>query len=195
MFAIGDKVVSSCGLVGHVTFVEDDYIEIDPGNGNSIEFNVSSLTMWTAPEPVKPPQHDLQGTFNAPYIPRKGDRRLATEVIRIVNSVAPIFLDAAAFKNEGFHQLDDFDKVKIIAKMSGTPMVVFMGAGEMGDRKMMQAVIQKTLLNNILNMTDFVSDLLLGKAKQVVEEYETPCMECGLLAYECKCSTPQWAGE
>lgn len=190
MFKVGDEVrIRSNGAKGVVGYAEDGYFCVDLDNGAEMDFEDESLLQlavdydaeWNLKSAIlvrrgavnlsmsKADPADFKGL---PYIPHKGDRRLATEVIRIINKIAPAILDAAAVNNDNFHQLDDVEKVKHIAKITGTPMIVFMGAGEMGDRGMMEAVIRKTLLVNITERTDLVCDMILGRVKREIAGYE-----------------------
>ncbi len=172
MFNIGDKVRSiSNGIVGHVTFIEDDYVEIDPGNGVSIDFDVSNLTLWTEPEPVESPQRDLQGFLNAPYVPQSGDRKVASTVMKIVDKLYPILLDGLRESVENFDTLPPFDQVKAMSEQTETPMVVFMGAVDMGD-DMMLSILQRAMLNSVIIGNELISNMIIGRVKRVIAEHE-----------------------
>lgn len=182
MFKVGDEVrVLSNGAKGVVGYVEDGYISVGLDNGAEMDFGDESLLQHEADfiayieaereaavafEAKKPRVEDL------PYVPRKGDRRLAATAMSMVKKIFPMIVDGARANHEGYDDLDAFDQVKILSQVTGTPMVVFMGAAEMGDETMMKAVLQHTMVNNILEGGDLVGDMLLGKAKRVIAEYE-----------------------
>lgn len=184
MFKLSDKVrVRSNGAEGVVSYVEDGYLCVELDNGAEMDFtdeNKLQLVAEYEKEKIKAmidsasKPRDLTGMFNAPYIPRRGDRALATKVILAIDNIAPEILYIAGRNNEGslFAAMDDFDKVKYISELTGTPMVVFMGAAEMNDRELMKAVISKTLLVNISQRTDLVGDMLLAKCRQMIASYE-----------------------
>ena len=173
MFKIGDKVESLAGLIGHVVFAEGRYVEVDPGNGVTIEYDRSDLNLWTEPEPVETPQHDLQNMFNAPYVPQPGDRKVAMRVMKTVGEVHPMLLDGLREAMENFDALPAFDQVKAMSNHVGTPMVVFMGAAQMGDNdEMMKGIIQRTLFNNVMEGTGLVADMLIGRCKRAIAEHE-----------------------
>ena len=170
MFKVGDKVrIRSNGAEGVVGYVEEGYICIDLNNGAETDFtDESQLQLVAAYKAEKAAEvavadktRDLCGMFNAPYTARKGDRRLASKVTNYLGGIMPDLLEVAASKIDGFVKMQDFDKVKNFAEMVGTPMVVFMGAAEMGDRSMMKMVIQKTLLENALAGTNLLYDAMM----------------------------------
>lgn len=175
MFEIGQKVVAlSNGLVGEVVYVEDNLVYIETEGGAEHEFSAIDLKIWEAsPSPV--PMFDQKSAMSAadlPYVPRKGDRKVAARVMSMVKSIFPMMLDGVRTNNEGYDKLDAFDQVKLLSEATGTPMVVFMGAAEMNDDGMMREVLQRTLVINILEDGGLVSDMLLGRAKRVIAEYE-----------------------
>lgn len=170
MFKVGDKVrIRSNGAEGVVGYVEEGYICVDLNNGAEADFldegQLQLVAVYKAEKAaevaVAEKTRDLRGMFNAPYVPRKGDRRLASKVINYLGGIMPDLLEVAASKIDGFVEMQDFDKVKSFAEMVGTPMVVFMGAAEMGDRSMMKMVIQKTLLENALAGTNLLYDAMM----------------------------------
>lgn len=175
MFEIGQKVVAlSNGLVGEVVYVEDDLVYVETDGGAEHEFSATDLKIWE-PTPAPIPMFDQKSAMSAadlPYVPRKGDRRVAARVMSMIKSVFPMVLDGVRTNNEGYDKLDAFDQVKLLSETTGTPMVVFMGAAEMNDDGMMREVLQRTLVVNILEGGDLVRDMLLGKAKRVIAEYE-----------------------
>lgn len=175
MFEIGQKVVAlSNGLVGEVVYVEDNLVYIETDGGAEHEFMADDLKIWS-PEPVPVPVFDEKSTMSladVPYIPQKGDRQLAVRVMNMVKSIFPMVLDGVRVGCEGYDDLDAFDQVKGLSETTGTPMVVFMGAAEMNDDGLMREILQRTLLINVISDSGLVCDMLLGKAKRVIKEYE-----------------------
>ena len=170
MFKINDEVrVLSSGAEGVVGYVEEGYICVDLNNGVEMDFSDESQLQLVADYKaekaaevaVAVKTRDLSGMFNAPYCPRKGDKRLTSKVIASLGDIMPDLLKTAERKIDGFAQMDDFDKVKSFSEMVGTPMVVFMGAAEMGDLEMMKTVIRKTLVENALAGTNLLYDTMM----------------------------------
>lgn len=170
MLTVGDEVrVRSNGAHGVVGYAEEGYICVDLNNGVEMDFSDESQLQLVADYKaekaaevaVADKTRDLSGMFNAPYTPRKGDRRLASKVINSLGVIMPELLKTAASKINGFAKMDDFDKVKSFSEMVGTPMVVFMGAQEMGDSDMMRQVIRKTLIENALAGTSLLYDTMV----------------------------------
>ena len=170
MFKVGDKVrIRFNGAEGVVGYVEEGYICVDLDNGAEVDFSDESQIQLAADYKaekaaevaVADKTRDLRGMFNAPYVPRKGDKRLAGKVINYLGGIMPDLLEVAAQKIDGFNKMQDFDKVKNFAEMVGTPMVVFMGAAELGDREMMRTIIRKTLLENAMAGTNLLYDAMM----------------------------------
>lgn len=179
MFEIGDEVrVRSNGAVGVVGYVEEGYICVDLDSGVEMDFSDDSQLQLVADYKaekvaevvVAEKTRDLSGMFNAPYVPRKGDRRLASKVINSLGVIMPDLLKTAASKIDGFAKMDDFDKVKSFSEMVGTPMVVFMGAQEMGDIGMMRLVIRKTLIENAIAGTGLLYDCMVTSLQDELAE-------------------------
>ncbi len=171
MFNIGDKVrVRSSGAEGVVGYVEEGYICVDLNNGAEMDFtDESSLQLVADYKAEKATEvavaaktRDLTGMFNAPYCPRKGDKRLAAKVIKSLGIIMPDLLKTAEMKIDGFAKMEAFDQVKSFSEMVGTPMVVFMGAMEMGSTDMMKLVIRKTLLENAIVETSLLFDTMVA---------------------------------
>lgn len=172
MFNVGDEVrVRSNGAVGVVGYAEDGYVCVDLNNGVEMDFSdegqlqlVADYKAEKAAEvAVADKTRDLSGMFNAPYVPRKGDKRLASKVINSLGVIMPDLLKVAEKKIEGFAKMEAFDQVKNFSEMVGTPMVVFMGAAEMGDSEMMRLVIQKTLVANAVKGTNLLFDTMMAR--------------------------------
>lgn len=170
MFKVGDEVrVRFNGAKGVVGYVEEGYICVDLDNGAEVDFSDESHLQLAADYKaekaaevaVADKTRDLCGVFNAPYVARKGDRRLASKVINYLGGIMPDLLEVAAQKIDGFDKMQDFDKVKNFAEMVGTPMVVFMGAAELGDRTIMRTIIRKTLLENAMAGTNLLYDAMM----------------------------------
>lgn len=170
MFKIGDEVrVRSNGAQGVVGYAEEGYICVDLNNGVEMDFSDEGQLQLVADYKaekvaevvVAKKTRDLSGMFNAPYTPRKGDRRLASKVINSLGVIMPELLKTAASKIADFAKMDDFDKVKSFSEMVGTPMVVFMGAADMGDINMMRQVIRKTLIENAIAGTGLLYDCMV----------------------------------
>ncbi len=170
MFKIGDEVrVLASAAEGVVGYVEEGYICVDLNNGVEMDFtNESQLQLVAdykaekaAEVAVAAKTRDLSGMFNAPYCPRKGDKRLAAKVIKSLGVIMPDLLKTAERKIEGIAKMEAFDQVKNFSEMVGTPMVVFMGAAEMGNSDMMRMVIQKTLIANAAAGTSLIYDTMV----------------------------------
>lgn len=179
MFNVGDEVrVRSSGAVGVVGYAEDGYFCVDLDNGVEMDFSdegslqlmAEYKTERSAAADVDAKTRDLCGMFNAPYSPRKGDRRLAGRVIKALGHIMPDLLKVAETKIEGFAKMEAFDQVKNFSEMVGTPMVVFMGAAEMSDIKMMRLVIQKTLVENALAGTSLLYDTMVASLQDELAE-------------------------
>jgi hypothetical protein len=182
MFKIGDEVrVRSSGAKGVVGYVEDGYISVGLDNGAEMDFTDEASLQHEADfiayvqaerdaavavEAKKPRLENL------PYIPRKGDRRVAATAMEMVKKIYPMVLDAARTNHEGFDDLDAFDQVKVLSEVTGTPMIVFMGAAEMNDESMMREVLRRTVINNIVGDSMLVRDMLIGHTKRIIAKYE-----------------------
>jgi len=165
MFEIGTKIVSESGMVGTVTYSDDEYVYMDPGNGSEHEFPINSVKVW-----VKPAQNpvvdnhsfvDTKGLFNRPYIPQKGDRARASKVIEKINEFEPALISTMSLTHKEFDNLDDFNKVKVISKLTGTPMVVFMGSLDMGTDEFLKKVLAQTNFNIFLKGDELANILLM----------------------------------
>jgi len=176
MFKVGDKVrIRFNGAEGVVGYVEEGYICVDLDNGAEVDFSDESQIQLAADYKaekaaevaVADKTRDLCGKFNAPYVPRKGDKRLAGKVIKSLGQIMPDLLKVAETKIEGFAKMEAFDQVQSFSEMVGTPMVVFMGAAEvashsmMDDHEMMKLVIRKTLLENAIAGTNLLFDTMM----------------------------------
>ncbi len=188
-FNEGDKVVvRRNGAKGVVSYAEDGYYAVDMDNGVELEFEdptllqlaseyeaerngKSSILANIGATDLPLSKVDLKDFKGMPsYVPKKGDRKLAGEVIKMIGQIMPEFLDAAVIHDEKFQKLDNYDKVTILSEMVHTPMVVFMGAAEMGGMGMMEAVLRKSMLNNLFSGSDLVGKMLVGKAKKTLGE-------------------------
>lgn len=179
MFNVGDEVrVLSNGAVGIVGYAEDGYVCIDLHTGVEMDFSdegqIQLMAEYKAERlasaDVDAKTRDLSGILNAPYSPRKGDKRLADKVIKALGEIMPDLLKVAAKKIEGFAKMEAFDQVKSFSEMVGTPMVVFMGAAEMGDTNMMRLVIQKTLVLNAIKGTGLLFDTMVVRLQEELAE-------------------------
>ncbi len=185
MFQVGDEVrVRSNGATGVVGYVEEGYICVDLNNGVEMDFSDESQLQLIADYKaekatevaVAAKTRDLTGKFNAPYCPRKGDKRLAGKVIKSLGVIMPDLLKTAEMKIEGFAKMEAFDQVKNFSEMVGTPMVVFMGAADaaahsmMDDHVMMKLVIRKTLLENAIAGTSLLFDTMLARLQDELAE-------------------------
>lgn len=179
MFNVGDEVrVLSNGAVGIVGYAEDGYVCVELDTGVEMDFSdegslqlVADYKAEKAAEvAITAKTRDLSGMFNAPYCPRKGDKRLAGKVLAALNEIMPDLLKVAEKKVEGFVEMDSFDKVKSFSEMVGTPMVVFMGAMDMGSTDMMRLVIQKTLIANAIKGTGLLFDTMVVRLQEELAE-------------------------
>ena len=179
MFQVGNEVrVLSNGAVGIVGYAEDGYVCVELDSGVEMDFaDESSLQLMSeykaersAAADVDAKTRDLSGIFNAPYCPRKGDKRLAGNVIKALGEIMPDLLKVAEKKIEGFAKMEAFDQVKNFSELVGTPMVVFMGAAEMGDTNMMRLVIQKTLVLNAIEGTSLLYDTMVARLQDELAE-------------------------
>ena len=179
MFKVGDHVrIMSNGAEGVVGYVEKGYISVDLNSGVEMDFSDESQLQLVADYKaekaaavaVADKTRDLGGMFNAPYCPRKGDKRLAGRVIASLGDIMPDLLKVAEKKIDGFAKMEAFDQVKNFSEMVGTPMVVFMGAAEMGDINMMRLVMQKTLLLNAITGTNLLYDAVVSRLQTELTE-------------------------
>jgi len=182
MFNVGDEVrVRSNGAQGVVGYAEDGYVCVDLNSGVEMDFsdvgllqlmseyNAERYTAAVTDDKVR----DLCGIFNTPYSPRRGDRRLAIKVIKSLDEIMPDLLKTAEKKIDGFAKMEAFDQVKNFSEMVGTPMVVFMGAAEMGDITMMRLVIQKTLVANAIEGTGLLFDTMMVSLQRELAEKDS----------------------
>ena len=180
-FNEGDRVrLRKGGAAGTVVYAEDGYYSVELDSGVEMDFEDISLLMtedeYVAHESGAGPR--LKGgsrptsTAGVPYVPRKGDRRLAGDVIKMITRLYPGLIDAMGVRCDTFDDLDSFDKVKVMSAITGTPMVVFMGAAEMGDQGMMKAVIGKTILNNIMEGSGLTADILLAYCRRAMADHD-----------------------
>ncbi|KKM61814.1 hypothetical protein LCGC14_1527950 [marine sediment metagenome] len=179
MFNVGDEVrVVSNGAQGVVGYAEEGYICVDLNSGVEMDFTDESQLQLVADYKaekaaevaVADKTRDLSGMFNAPYCPRKGDKRLAANVIKSLGVIMPDLLKTAERKIEGFAKMEAFDQVKSFSELVGTPMVVFMGAAEMGNSDMMRLVIQKTLVTNAIAGTSLLYDTMVASLQAELAE-------------------------
>ena len=179
MFNVGDEVrVVSNGAQGVVGYAEEGYICVDLNSGVEMDFTDESQLQLVADYKaekaaevaVADKTRDLSGMFNAPYCPRKGDKRLAANVIKSLGVIMPDLLKTAEKKIDGFAKMEAFDQVKNFSEMVGTPMVVFMGAAEMGNSDMMRLVIQKTLVANAIAGTSLLYDTMVASLQAELAE-------------------------
>ena len=179
MFKVGDEVrVRSSGAVGVVGYVEEGYVCVDLHTGVEMDFPDEGMLQLmadykaerSAAADVDAKTRDLCGVFNAPYSPRKGDKRLAGKVIKSLGQIMPDLLKVAETKIEGFAKMEAFDQVQSFSEMVGTPMVVFMGAAEMSDIRMMRLVIQKTLVANAIEGTSLLFDTMMVSIQDELAE-------------------------
>ncbi len=195
-FNEGDKVVvRRNGAKGVVSYAEDGYYAVGMDNGVELEFEDPTLLQLASEYEEERISQCLlngkssilanMGATDLPLsnvdpkdfkgmpqrlLPQRGDRKLAGEVIKMIGQIMPAFLDAAVIHDEKFQKLDNYDKVIVLSEMVHTPMVVFMGAAEMGDMGTMEEVLKKSVLNNIFSGSDFVGKMLVGKAKKTLGE-------------------------
>lgn len=181
IFNKGDRVrVKRNGAAGVIVYAEDGYYCVELDTGPEMDFENPDLLMtedeYVAQQAEAGPR--LKGgqratsTAGVPYVPRRGDRKTAANVLIMIQQIYPGLIDAIDIRCETFDELDAFDKVKVMSEITGTPMVVFMGAGEMNDRGMMEAVIGKTLLNNIAEGSGLTADILLGACRRTIAEFK-----------------------
>ncbi len=179
MFKVGDEVrVRSNGAIGVVGYAEEGYICVDLNNGVEMDFSDEGQLQLVADYKaekvaeiaVTAKTRDLSGMFNAPYCPRKGDKRLAAKAIKAIGELMPDLLKVAEQKIEGFAKMEAFDQVKNFSEMVGTPMVVFMGVAEMGDINMMRLVIWKTLMANAVAGTSLLYDTMVARLQDELAE-------------------------
>lgn len=196
MFNVGDEVrVRSNGAVGVVAYAEDGYLSVDMNNGTEMDFENESLLQLTvdyeeelgmksgvvikaaaqAGMPVinlPMAKADPSDFLGGPYIPRKGDRAVAKTVIQMITNLYPLLIGGMKEQIDGFNSLDAFDQVKAISESTGTPMTVFMGAGEMGADELMRQILGKTVINNISSGGDLVKNMLLSRCRDVIDSFE-----------------------
>ncbi len=179
MFNEGDRVrIRINGAAGVVDYAEEGYYTVLLDTGTEMDFENPELLMleddYVAQQAVAGPR--LKGgsrgnsTAGVPYVPRKGDRKLAANVLIMIEQIYPGMLDAMSVRCEEFDDLQAFDKVKVMSEITGTPMVVFMGGAEMG---MMKEVIAKTILNDMTSGGGgLTADILLAHCRRVIGEHK-----------------------
>lgn len=169
MFNIGDTVyVKKNNTEAKVVYVEDGYIVVETNAGVELDFeNFDALETpeeheerWQAELSPKPAQTGI-GT----YIPQKGDSKRASVVIKEITKHFPVLLDVVAYQNENYADLSDYEKVVHISKITGTPMVVFMGSVENG-MNLMPEVLRKTMLNNVFSDSGLITDMMMVKIQK-----------------------------
>lgn len=187
MFNEGDRVcIRSNGAAGEVVYAEDNYYSVELDNGAEMDFEDVNLLMpedeyqieqsakfkaMAEPRSTKKSASNFPELADLPYVPRKGDRRLASTVIEMIDRIYPGVIAAMETRNPWFNTMDAFDKVKYLSQSVGTPMVVFMGAAEMGDDGMMRQVIGKTVLNDMFGDGTLTMDMLLGTVRRVTTKH------------------------
>lgn len=180
-FNEGDKVrVKRDGAAGTIVYAEDGYYSVELNSGVEMDFEDASLLLtedeYVAQQAEAGPrqQGGLRPVSAAgvPYVPRRGDRKTAANVLIMIERVYPGIVDAMGVRCDEFDDLVPFDKVKVMSEITGTPMVVFMGAGEMNDIGMMRAVIAKTLMNDIMGGGGLTADILLAHCRKVIVEHD-----------------------
>lgn len=174
MFEIGQEVISIAGLRGVVCFVEGSYVCINTGSGVEMDFDACDLKLWVEPvaEKPKPGNLDAKGLFNLPYKPRRGDRKLAADVINKIGEILPPFIRWAESHIDGYSKLDAFDKVKAISEATGTPMIVWMGTAELGGDYLRQVVAQTLMNQSQEDGGGMVGDILLDGALVAIKRWE-----------------------
>lgn len=180
MFNVGDEVrIRDKWIAGTIVYAEASYFSVELTSGAEMDFENPDLLMSEADyqemlatiAAERKAEASTKPLAEISYVPQKGDRLLAASVIESIREIYPGLLDAMQNKDESFDKLDAFDKVALLSKLSGTPMVVFMGAGSMG-KAMMRDVIRKTLLNSLISGSDLHVDILIGSARRAIKEYE-----------------------
>ena len=189
VFNEGDQIrVRSNGAEGVIVYAESGYYCVELNTGAEQDFEDAGLLILEdeyqadrerrrLEAEAQIPSSSLADNFlanikAAPYVPRKGDSKLAAKVIGLIQSIYPLLLEGMTVKVDGFDKLKSFDKVKALSEATDTPMVVFMGAAEMGGDDFMRQVISKTMLNNLLNDSSLAGDMLLGHARKVIDEHK-----------------------
>jgi len=187
-FNEGDYVrVRSNSAAGVIAYAEDGYYSVELLNGAEQDFENADDLMSEDDylTQCKEEQAERDSTrqkstgdvgsalFGMPYVPRKGDRKVAAAVIESIKTIYPTLLEAMEVKSTGFAKLDAFDQVQALSEYTGTPMVVFMGAADFGGPNFMEQVLQKTILNNLFDQeSTLVKDMLLRKVRRLISEHE-----------------------
>ena len=169
-FAVDDIAYTKDGAKGYIVYVEPGYIVIEL-DSNSVEMDYRSEdSLLTEDEHAalhpkvaerdSPKGLGLFGTLT--YSVRPGDDRLATNVLRTIDKIYPALIDIIEVKENA----SAIDKVMALSEKMAVPVVVFLGAGDGNDEKLMRMVIAKAMQNCLgEHMREtFVSDLLLARA-------------------------------
>lgn len=181
MFNEGDRVVAKdTRAFGTVLETYEDMACVELDNGVEMEYKLDQLITEDEfknheEEKIKAFKARHQGgpsIKDIPYVPRRGDGQAAAKLVEIVRRVYPDILVTAEETAE-ITPKDDLSRVYALSVFTGTPMIVWMGAGEMNDEGMVRAILVKTILNNTLEGTGLVADVLISKCRRVLAAHET----------------------
>ena len=182
---VNDTTIKSSGAKGTVLDVCDNIVYVELDNGTEMDYPAKSLMLESdfvaelekrRNEAMEAHQAELDNTPShlrlGEYVPHPGDKKTAQDVIQMLNKIMPDVFDVAKKHQDDFEALDDFNKVKTLSELTGTPMTVWMGAIRLGGENVLRAVVAKTILNNAAQNTDLVGDLLLVKCQKTLSETE-----------------------
>ena len=181
MFKIGDRVAhKETAVRGTVVDVDGNTVYIELNNGSEHDYDASMLMleeeMFAAIEAERDAAFSAREATNVssnidfgPYIPRRGDHRLAIKCLDMINSIDATFsvfaqhLIKEAGKMEEFNNAKPLNKVMMMSDVLNTPTIVWMGAAEMNDDGLMRQVIVRTILNMTQEWLLFKVKMELGK--------------------------------
>jgi len=179
MFNENDRVVvKETGAFGTVLETYDDMVcvELD----NSVEMEYKAVQLITQDEFNRQEDAQVEGVMvdrglismaDIPYTPRRGDGRSASNVISMIRRLYPDLLTTAEEKAEQKIS-DDLDRVRALTNFTNTPIVVWLGAGEMSDEGMVRKVLARTILNNAIEGTILLGDILISKCRRELAAYK-----------------------
>lgn len=187
VFVLDEKESFRNAAQGTVVYAEDNYYVVVLANGVEMEYSDPSRLMTEEEYSTRQEQErdkavvaqekrsDLFADLfaNAPTrTPNKHERKLDAKVMDMIKRVNPKILLGMKTKVPEFENLAPSKQLDALSDLTGTPVAVFHGAAEFNDDTLMRAVLQKTLVNNIFSGSDLVGDIILGMARETIEEYE-----------------------
>ena len=166
-FKAGDMVrVLENGELGEVLEVDGNTVYVEMMNGVEHDYPADKLMSDEAFAEKLAAERDAAaehaqrqvpqggaGMFG-PYIPRRGDNKLAIDCLNMIGRVSKDLLEVADTLIKEAGRLDDFEKarplnkVMMISEVLNVPTIVFMGAAETSDDGLMRQVIAKIMFEN-----------------------------------------------